>query len=166
MSGSVISFSILGVSFVFNAYMFNLFIFLWVLYGAIVPLDVWTRVRILKYTKVTTKSKAMREGIAEKAQILIIMGFLAACAYFISGIAASESCGFMCISLGTVVSIFMALFLVTEFSSVLENLIEYSRESKIKANPVVILLSKALGIVYVNLTRRLDNEVNSLRKKK
>ena len=162
MSSALISFNILGVPFVFQAYMFNLFIFLWLLYGLLVPLDVWTRVRILKFTKTITKSDVMRAGIAEKVQILILMAFLSACAYFIGGLSAGTDCGILCVGSGTVVAIFMALFLITEFSSILENLVEYSQKSGAKVNPVVLLLAKTMGIVYVNLAKRLEGHVNSL----
>lgn len=166
MTSIFYSFTIFGVSFAFQAYMFNLFFFMWVLYALLVPVDVWTRIRILKLTDETTRSSKMRYGVAEKAQILIVMAFFSIGAYFLSGLFGGNACGFICISSGSVVSIFMGMFLITEFSSILENQLEFAHKAKIKANPVVIILAKFMGIIYTNLSNKLDEKVNLITPKK
>lgn len=162
---SVFAFSLFGLSFVFQGYMFSAFIFLWFLYGFIVPLDVWTRVRILKLTATSTKSWKMRTGIADKVQILLLMLFLAIGSYYVSGIFGNGSCSFICVTSGGLVALFMGMFVVTEFSSVLENQIEFAAKSGTKPNKVVELLAKALGIIYTNLTDSVEDKLNQLNHK-
>lgn len=128
----------------------------------IVPLDVWTRVRILKLTATSTKSWKMRTGLADKVQILLLMLFLAIGSYYVSGVFGNGSCTFICFTSGGLVSLFMGMFVVTEFSSVLENQLEYAAKSGAKPNKVVQLLAKALGIIYTNLSDGVEEKLNQL----
>ncbi len=103
----------------------------------------------------------MRVGISEKLSVAVYMAVLAIIVYFINGVmnGTSVTCNVACIGLSAVLNLFMGMFMVTELSSIIENLIEYNETYKRKNNPVVVLLGKALGVVYKNLEKRLTSKV-------
>ncbi len=161
---------IAGVPFVFQGFLMQLFAFLWLMYGLLVPFDVGTRARIEKYALNKNikgrrvHSHPMRKGLQEKSFVLAIMIVVAFGGYFISGIFndGSVTCKFICISISTMLNLFMGMYVVTEIVSIIENQIEYSEISGQKVNPVTRLLAKTFGILYKGLAKKLESNVNSL----
>ena len=167
-TATIVGGAILGVSFIFSAHLVNVFVFLWVIYMTLVPFDVYTRIRIEKRKPVKdsirteSKSNPMRTGISEKLAVAVYMAILAVIVYFMNGVmnGGELTCNIGCIGLSAVLNLFMGMFMVTELSSIIENLVEYNETFKRKNNPVIILLGKTLGVVYKNLEKRLNSKVD------
>ena len=150
------TFSVLGLSFVFQGHFLSLFIFLYMLFFVLMFVDVFTRMKIERKRKGTQSHKG-REGLTAKAKILITMFVVAMLVYFIVGYFDRES---ISITASIALTGVMMLYVMYELISIVENQIEYADVNNIKVNPVTMLLSKMLGIVYKKIETKILNETN------
>ena len=163
-AGIISTITVLGVTFTFGFHLPQIFAFMFMLYLLLVPVDVFTRWRVEKNnpvddTRTNFKSYKLRNGLIDKITVSIYMSLGAVAVYFIAGTLGANNgvCSIICITANAIISIFMSMFVLSEFSSIIENTLDYAKITNTKPNPVTILLSKTLGIVYNQLEKKLNN---------
>jgi hypothetical protein len=154
--------TLFGISFVFKAHGFEMFVFLFIFYGGLMLFDVATRLRITRKFKETNSQKG-KEGLLSKVQIMLIMSLLASVIYFITGMySISTDCNVLCVSVGIILNSLMGLFVLFEFSSIIENINEYNERTNREQNPVLMILNNIFGLLYNKISNKLDNQVNQI----
>ena len=153
---TIYTFSVLGLSFVFQGHFLSAFIFLYGLFFLLMLFDVFTRMQIERKINGTNSGKG-REGLTAKSKILATMFFVAMLVYFTIGYFDNQA---LSISASLALTMIMVLYVMYELISIVENQLESAEINNVKANPVTALLSKLLGIVYNKVESKLLKDAN------